>query len=233
MTRTPLVIVGTGAMGQVLAEYFSAGSQYDVVAFAATGDYLTGPECFGRPLIDFSTMASGAYAPSAVKVFVAVGYSRMNRTRARFYYDAKKMGYQLVTYVHPSVHIWPSTELGDNVFIFEDNTVQPFTRIGSDTILWSGNHVGHHSRVGEHCFISSHVVVSGQCEVGDYSFIGVNSTLRDGISVGRGCFLGAGTLLAKSAPDNSLFAPEATEPHKLPATKVFRIPPEPDEGERA
>ena len=233
MTRIPVVIVGTGTMGQVVAEYFAADSPYEVVAFAATGEFLTAPEYLGRPLIDFSTMAAGPYAPSAVKAYVAIGYSRLNRTRARFYYEARKMGYELVTYVHPLVKIWPSTEIGDNVFIFEDNTVQPFTRIGADTTLWSGNHIGHHSKIGEHCFISSHVVVSGQCEVGDYTFIGVNSTLRDSISVGRGCFLGAGTLLSKSAPDNTLFAPDATEAARIPASRFFKVPPEPEENERS
>jgi sugar O-acyltransferase (sialic acid O-acetyltransferase NeuD family) len=220
-------------MGQVIAEYLAADSPFEVVAFAATREFIDAPEFLGRPLVDLDTIAAGPYAPSAVKAFVAIGYSRLNRTRARFYYTVKKMGYELVTYVHPSVKIWPSTEVGDNVFIFEDNTVQPFTKIGADTILWSGNHIGHHSSVGNHCFISSHVVISGQCHVGDYTFIGVNSTLRDSISVGRGCFLGAGTLLAKPAPDGSLFAPEATEAHKIPAARVFRLPPEPDESERS
>lgn len=227
MTRTPIVVVGTGTMGQVVAEYFgAAGSPYEVVAFAATKEFISAPEYLGRPLIDFADMAGGKYGPSAVKMFVAIGYIKLNRTRARFYREAKAKGYELVTYVHPSVQLWPSNHIGDNVFIFEDNTIQPFVTIGADTVLWSGNHIGHHSRIGEHCFISSHVVVSGQCDVGDYTFIGVNSTLRDSISVGRGCFLGAGTLLAKSAPENSLFAPEATEPHKIPASRFFKLPAE-------
>ena len=220
-------------MAQVVDAYFTADSPYEVVAFAATGEFLDAPTFLDRPLVDLAGMSEGRYAPSAVKLFVAIGYTRMNRTRARFYYDVKKMGYSLVTYVHPSVRVWQSTELGDNVFIFEDNTVQPFTRIGSDTILWSGNHIGHHSSIGEHCFISSHVVISGKCEVGDYTFIGVNSTMRDSISVGKGCFLGAGTLLSKSAPDNTLFAPAATEAHTVPPSRFFKLSPEPEEGEHS
>ena len=230
MTRIPVVIAGTGTMAEVVAKYFSAGSPYEVVAFAATREFITEPEFHRRPVVDFAELASGPYGPSAAKMFVAIGYARMNRTRARFYREAKQMGYELVSYIHPSVPLWPSNEIGDNVFIFEDNTIQPFVSIGADTILWSGNHIGHHSQIGEHCFISSHVVVSGKCQVGDYSFIGVNSTLRDGISVGKGCFLGAGTLLAKSAADGALFAPEATEPHKISAARFFKLPPDSDEG---
>ena len=228
MARTPIVIVGTGTMGQVVAEYLD-DSPYEVVAFAATREFVKAPECLGRPLVGFEGIENGPHRPSAVKMFVAIGYDKLNRTRARFYRDAKRLGYDLITYVHPTVPLWRSNEIGDNVFVFENNVIQPFVRIGADTTLWSGNHIGHHSRIGEHCFISSHVVVSGQCEVGDYTFIGVNSTLRDGISVGRGCFLGAGTLVLKSTLDGVLFAATATEPHKVPAARFFKLPNE-DEG---
>ena len=53
--------------------------------------------------------------------------------------------------------------MGDNCFIFEDNTVQPFVTLGNNLVLWSGNHIGHHSTLRDHCFISSHVVISGFC----------------------------------------------------------------------
>ena len=57
--------------------------------------------------------------------------------------------------------VWARHEIGENCFIFEDNTIQPFVKIGDDVVLWSGNHIGHHAEIGDHCFISSHVVISG------------------------------------------------------------------------
>ena len=222
MTRTPIVIVGTGKMAQVVDEYFK-DSPYDVVGFAATREFIDGPECLGRPLVDVADLGAGQFRPSAVKLFVAIGYVKMNYTRARFYERAKREGYQLVSYVHPSVPIWKSNGIGDNVFIFEDNTIQPFVTIGSDTILWSGNHVGHHSKVGRHVFVSSHVVISGNCDVGDHSFLGVNSTVADGVKIGRGCLIGAGALIAKSTGDDELYAGEATKAHKVTASRFSGV----------
>jgi len=218
MTRTPIVIVGAGTMGQVVAEYFE-DSPYEVVAFAATREFMKGPEFCGRPLVDVAEIQKGPYRPSAVKLFVAIGYVKLNHTRARFYEQAKRDGYGLVSYVHPSVPIWKSNAIGDNVFIFEHNTIQPFVRIGNDTILWSGNHIGHHSTIGDHCFVSSHVVVSGNCEVGDYSFLGVNATVADGVTIGRECLIGAGAIIAKSTGDGELYAGSATKAHKVPAAR--------------
>ena len=62
------------------------------------------------------------------------------------------MGYHLLTFVHPSVSIFDSTQIGQNCFIFVDNTIQPYTKIGNNTILWSGNHVGTTPRL-RYCFI--------------------------------------------------------------------------------
>jgi len=226
MTRTPIVVVGTGEMGQVVDQYF-ADSPYEVVAFAATREFLEAPEFEGRPLVDFDQLGSGQYRPAAVKLFIAIGYVKLNHTRARFYERAKRDGYALVSYVHPSVQLWKSNTIGDNVFIFEDNTIQPFVGIGSDTILWSGNHIGHHTRVGNHVFISSHVVVSGNCDVGDYSFLGVNATIADEVKIGRECLIGAGALVTKSTGDGKLYAGDATSPHKVPAPRFAGVPDEP------
>ena len=218
MTRTPIVVVGTGTMGQVVDEYFR-DSPYEVVAFAASREFVNAPDFLGRPLVDVAALGDGAYRPAAVKLFIAIGYVKLNHTRARFYEHAKRDGYQLVSYVHPAVPIWKSNEIGDNVFIFEDNTIQPFVRIGNDTILWSGNHIGHHSSIGNHVFISSHVVVSGNCSIGDYTFIGVNATIADEVKVGRACLIGAGALIAKSTKDGELYAGEPTKAHKVPAAR--------------
>ena len=84
MTRTPIVLVGTGKLGEVVDEYL-ADSPYEVVAFAVTREYLGAPEFRGRPLVDLDQMADGPYRPSAVKMFVAVGYVKLNHTRAKLY----------------------------------------------------------------------------------------------------------------------------------------------------
>lgn len=72
----------------------------------------------------------------------------------------------------------PDLKIGENCFIFEDNTIQPFVTIGDNRVLWSGNHVGHNPTVGDHVFVTSQVVISGACTIGDNSFLGVNATIR-------------------------------------------------------
>ena len=99
----------------------------------------------------------------------------MNKMRQSVYEEIKSLGFRLASFIHPRATISATAEFGDNVFVFEENTIQSYVKIGNNTVLWSGNHIGHHSAIGNHCFISSHVVVSGSCKIGDNVFIGVNA----------------------------------------------------------
>lgn len=206
-----LVIVGTGLFAEVAAAYFEEFTDYKVVGFACHQKYKQSDSVYGKPLHSIETIAS-EYPATKFDAFVAIGYGKMNKMRQAVYTEIKEMGYKCATFVHPGVKIWPSTTLGDNVFIFEDNTVQPFTCIGSDTILWSGNHIGHHTTIGDHCFISSHVVISGSCKVGNNCFIGVNATFHDSLTIAEECLVGAGAIISKNTNPMEVFVPPSTKP---------------------
>lgn len=202
--KKKLIIIGTGLFAEVACSYFEELDGYEVVAFACHKAYKTNDAIYGRPLITIENIAEH-HKPNAVDVFVAIGYGKMNKMRQQVYEEMKKLGYRCATFIHPGVRIWSSTTIGDNVFIFEDNTIQPFTKIGKNTVLWSGNHLGHHSSIGDHCFISSHVVISGSCLIGNNVFIGVNATLNDSITIADECLIGSGALITKSTAPKGVY----------------------------
>lgn len=214
-----LIIIGTGLFAEVALSYFEELADYKVVAFACHEAYKTADEIYGRRLLSIENLEE-LHAPMDVEVFIAIGYGQMNRMRQRVYEEMKGRGYRCATFVHPDVRIWSSTSIGDNVFIFEDNTIQPFSVIGDNTTLWSGNHVGHHAKIGRHTFISSHVVISGACEVGNNVFIGVNATLRDGIKIADETLIGAGSLVMQDTAPRSVYMPEGTEARKITSNRV-------------
>lgn len=145
-------------------------------------------------------------------MFVAVGFSRVNKTRREIYERCKGRGYDLISYVNSKAIHWGELELGDNCFVFEANVIQPFVRIGSNVILWSGNHIGHHTHIGDHCFIASHVVISGGVTIGEETFVGVNATFRDGVTVAPRSVIGAGALIMKNTEEGGVYAVPGTEP---------------------
>lgn len=215
------VIFGTGSFAEVVDFYLRHDSVWDVVAFSATAEYARQPEFAGRPLIPFEQLTERC-PPDEYDAFVAIGYRRLNVVREEFCAKLRAAGYKLLTYCSSRATCWGEVAFGDNVFVFEDNTVQPFTKIGDGTIFWSGNHIGHHSSVGPYCFVSSHVVISGHCRIGANCFLGVNTTIADNVQIGDRNIIGPGSLIQKSTGNDEAYFAERTQRHPKPSSWFMR-----------
>lgn len=205
-----LVIFGTGSFAEVADFLFTKDSDYEVVAFTADGKMIKESKFLNRPVVPFEDVLQ-EFPPDSFHMFIAIGYRNMNKIRAEKYARAKQKGYTLATYISSKATYWGQS-IGDNCFIFEDNTIQPFVKIGNNVVMWSGNHIGHHSIIGDHCFISSHVVISGHVKVGPYCFIGVNTATRENITIGESCLIGAGALVMKGTSDREVLIAKGTMP---------------------
>lgn len=220
--KEPLVIFGSGDIAQLAHYYFSTDSNYEVVAFTVDANYIKESEFCGLPVAAFEDVAKN-YPPDSHVFFVALSYSKLNAVRKEKFLAAKKMGYKLVSFISSRATVLNEGRIGENCFIFEDNTIQPFVTIGNNVTLWSGNHIGHHSVIHDHTFIASHVVISGGVEIGEQCFVGVNATLRDHIKVGDRCVVGAGALLLADAAPEGVYIGTATERSKMPSTRLRGI----------
>lgn len=224
MAVRKLVVVGDAPIAEVAYEYFTHDSDYDVVAFAVERDYLQRDVLFDQPVVPFETVQD-LYPPAEHDLFVAVGYPQLNRLRARLFAAGKAKGYRLATYVSSRAFVWPNVTLGENCFIFEDNTLQPFVTVGDNVTMWSGNHIGHHSTVRNHVFISSHVVLSGYVDVGEYCFFGVNSTVADNLTVAPDCLIGAAAIVLRSTEPGRIYPSKMTTPHDRTTYERFGVEP--------
>lgn len=209
--RRQVVIFGTGDFARVAETYLRADSDFEVVAFTVDGRFIDGEQLSALPVVPFEELED-THPPSEYAMFVAIGFSRVNKARAEIYSRCKKRGYELITYVNSKATHWGDLHIGDNCFVFEENVIQPNVRIGDDVILWSGNHIGHDSEIGDHCFIASHAVVSGNVRIGPYCFLGVNATLRDGITIAPECVIGAGALIMNDTEHGGVYSVRGTEP---------------------
>ena len=197
------VIFGTGVLSELASFYLEHDSSYTVHGFCVTDP--TENSYLGKPLVDFEKVTKH-FPPDEYEMFVAVGYRLMNELRKKFCEEARIKGYTLLSYISSKAIFWnKENSMGDNVFVFEDNTIQPFVTISSGVILWSGNHIGHHSVIEEYAFISSHCVISGFCHIGKQCFLGVNSTIIDHVHLGDKILVGAGALVTKSLEKSSVF----------------------------
>ncbi len=217
-----LIIVGSGETGLIAYEYFQFDSCYEVVAFSVNEKYITEMIINNLPVVPFETLEE-KYNPNEYEVYIAISSGKLNRNRTKVYNEAKLKGYKCASYISSKAFVWRNVEIGENCFVFEDNTLQPFVKIGNNVILWSGNHIGHNTSIKDNCFISSHCVISGFCEVGENSFLGVNSTIENNVKIAKDNFIGAGSLIQKDTIEKGLYQTTQTELSKVNTHRLFRI----------
>jgi len=216
----PVIIVGNSPIAEIAYEYLTYDSPYEVVAFTVEEKYLSAKYLMKLPIEPFEQIQT-KYDPRQYKMLVAVGYTDLNRLRTRFCQEAKQKGYKLISYVSSHAFVWRNVEIGENCFIFEDNTIQPFVKIGDNVTLWSGNHIGHHSVVEDNCFISSHVVVSGFCRVETNSFLGVNSALSHRTTIARDNIIAMGAVVTKDTEPEKIYVGNPARPLDKPSRNAL------------
>lgn len=205
-----VVIFGTGDIGQLAHFYFTHDSPYRVVAFTADAAHVKESALLGVPVVPFEELER-RFPADRYAMFVALSYKKLNQIRVEKYEAARAKGYRLVSYVCSRSVTWPDLAVGDNCFIFENQTIQPYVTIGHNVTLWSGNHIGHHSVIGDHAFITSHACVAGHVTVESRAFLGVNCTIRDGVRIAAGTVVGAGAVIVKDTEPGGVYVGKAAE----------------------
>lgn len=217
-----VIIFGIGEISQIAYLYLSEDNKYQVLGFCMDKEYINENRFLDLPIIAFDDIEK-YYSVDNYKMFIPLSYTKVNKFREQKFKEAKEKGYSFISYVHPKATLASNAKIGENCFIFEDNTIQPFVSIEDNCILWSGNHIGHHTIIKANCFIASHVVISGGCQIGENTFIGVNATLRDHIKIGKSNVIGAGALILGDTEDNKVYMQGSTEVSKVPSNRLRGI----------
>ena len=209
-----VVVFGTSNWAELAHFYLTVDSPHEVVGFTLDREYLVSDSFKNLPVVAFEAVEEH-FPPSDFQMFIPISFKRMSHVRAERYREAKRRGYELISYVSSKATTWPGFKCGDNCFIFEDNTIQPFVEIGNDVVMWSGNHIGHHTTIGDHVMITSHVVISGCCTIEEHCFFGVNSAVRDEVVVARETVVGMGVTILKDTQPFEVYKSSGVEPERF------------------
>ena len=155
-------------------------------------------------------------------LFVAIGYSKMNSIREKYYKKLKKKNYKFASFIHPNAFVY-SSKIGDHNFIMENASLNPFSEVKDNNIIWSSSILGHHSRIGSNNFLSGNTTISGGCTIKDNCFFGVNSSVKDGINIKNSCFIDASEYVNKNLDNNIYFNSKINPKQILKTNKIFDV----------
>lgn len=202
-TPRKIVIFGTSGLGQVMQELLLSDPARRAVAFTVDRRFVSGPQFSGLPLYPFEDIEAHC-PPSGHAMLIAVGQMDRNRLRARVFADLLARGYQVESFIDPSVKLYPSNRIGRGCVIYDGVSIQPYAQLGDNVVIRPLAYVGHHSTIESHCFIAPHAAILGQCTIGALSVIAANATIFSRVTIGPGSVISAGAVVTGDLPASSI-----------------------------
>jgi len=124
-------------------------------------------------------------------------------TRRKLVQEAKKVGGQFISIIHPTALVSRWATIGEGAVIQSYSVILPDVKIGN---YFAGNgavRVGHDTIIGDYVHINPTVNIAGGSIIGNDVFIGVKATILKA-EIGDGAVIGACALITKDVPPNML-----------------------------
>ncbi len=218
--KKKLFIFGNGEIAEQAFYYFSNQSEHNVEGFIA--DDPKDEKFQNLPLISTQEFEDN-YSNDKYLIHVALSYRNLNKNREEKFKYFEKKKYNFASFLsNKSTILTDKKNLGRNLFILEQQSIQTGVKIGDNVMIWSNNHIGHNSSIGSHTYISSNVTISGHCEIGNRCFFGVGSCVSDFIKIGNDCFITMGSVINVNLRNDSTSVNRSTEIYDS-KSKINRI----------
>ena len=95
-----VIIIGNGMAAEILYGYLRQDCRYELVGFSVDAEFIEKPSFFDLPVVALGEL-NQRFDVSEHQLLMAVGYQKLNQTRAEIFQRVQSMGYQVLSYIHP------------------------------------------------------------------------------------------------------------------------------------
>lgn len=220
---TPIVLFGTGAIADVVADYLVRARGAEALAgYVVDAAYWTTDTHKDRPVVRWDDLTT-RFAPQNHDAFVALGYQELNQIRLDRITALHELGYETPPLIDAAAFIADSADIGPNALVLDHASVEPYAQVGMGAFIWSNATLGHHSTVEDGAWMTANVAVGGHSRIGARSFLGLGAAIGNQVELGEACFVGAGARVTKSAPAKTVIVEPDTPRHRLDSDAFMRL----------
>jgi len=192
------IIVGAGTYGQVYLKYLRI--EYNVIAFidddiSVLNENIDGIEVVGN----IEHLINNINRNTAI--FVPIGN---NKVREQLLNRLISEGFKTPSFIHKSVTIGSSVQLGTAVYILPNSSIMPLTQIGDYVMVSMGVNIAHHVNIQSGVFVSQGSNIGASIDIKPRAFLGIASTVMTGVEiVGTDSLIGAGSVVIRNVPNGA------------------------------
>lgn len=187
----PVVLVGAGGHGRVIAEILEA-LQCPVAGFFDEDHSIQ--EVWSYP-VRHQVEAFGSLAES--DWIISIGN---NRTRKLL---AERYALNYARAIHPHVALSPRTVIGEGTVVMAGVCINTGVIVGKHCILNTHCSVDHDCVLEDYVHISPGASLAGDVQVGEGTHVGIGASAIPGVRIGKWCTIGAGAVVIRDVPDGA------------------------------
>jgi sugar O-acyltransferase (sialic acid O-acetyltransferase NeuD family) len=193
MSQLPVIIVGAGGHGVVLADALLAAGR-SVLGFVEADPTRREDRPLGLAVLgdDGALARQNRARVCLVNGIGGTGRSAGAALRERVQARLERDGWVFSGVRHPSAIVSSSAVVAADAQLLAGCVVQPRARIGRAAIVNTRAVVEHDARLGDFVHVAPGAVLCGSVTVGAGTHIGAGATIRQGVTLGAGVLVGAG-----------------------------------------
>jgi acetyltransferase-like isoleucine patch superfamily enzyme len=217
-----VVLFGIGRGADVAYRFLTRDSEHEICGFAVDRRYLDRDRFHELPVVAFEDVEKH-FPPHEFRMFVLLGYQRMNAFRAAKYLEGKQKGYSFISYANSHFYRADKLSIGENCFILDNQSISLDVKIGNNVVMWSSNHVGDLTVIEDHVWLASHVTIAAEVVVRPYCFLGLGATIGNKVTLAARTFVGADALVASDTSEDAVCLTGESEQVDVDSATFLRV----------
>lgn len=197
-----LAIIGSGDLGQQIANYAISDNHYSKVVFF--DDFSTEKIVVSHPVLGkIKDIIKSFELKQFDELLIGIGYKHLEIKKELF--DKFNNIIPFGKIIHSSSWIDSKATIEAGCIIYPSCTIDVNVVIKTNTILNIGCTIAHDTIIESNCFLSPRVAIAGFVIIEHCCVLGINSTVIDNITITSKSQLGAGTVVIKNIEKSGLY----------------------------
>jgi sugar O-acyltransferase (sialic acid O-acetyltransferase NeuD family) len=192
-----IILIGGGGHAKVVIDILEERGDYNILGIIAKnkGD---GIGIGGYQILGNDNDLQELFNKGVKFAAMGVGGYTNNTLRKRIYEDLKRIGFQVISAIHPTASISRTVLMGEGNVVFSGVVIGPYVRLGNNIIVATGSTIDHDSVLKDHSLISAGVTVGAETQIEEGALLALGSKIISGITICKGALIGAGAVITRN-----------------------------------
>lgn len=199
----PLVVIGAGDHGRVVAELLTAAGDTPVGFVEPAPATARGERLVDGIVVIGDLERVDDWRSSVERFVVALGD---NAARRDAFERCLALGLQPAVAIHPSATLLGGAFVEPGAVVCAGAVIGVAARIGVNAIVNTAASVDHDNLIGAHATVAPGAHLAGRVTVGEGAYVGIGAAVREGCRIGEWALVAGGAMVIDDVPASARVA---------------------------